>query len=1226
MRMLNLFKKFKIGAKISLILLLVVLLAVASVSFFAYNQSKNSIEERYLQSLNGVADLKVEKIQTFINEINAAVKVGSDLKPIVDFLKKIDAPSKPEENKEEKKANDDELGNIFEQDVQQSDTTQTGQDTQANPTPSTDFAINVELENAVIAIQFAYELNNVYLLDKEGKVRYISRSTPEQTLNETFKTPPIDPAIVVKGRDTTYFSKVSLQQLGKEKRTVFWVSAPIRDKNVTGNPLVGQLIYEVDMDKVQKLVSDKVGLGETGQVWLLQEQEGRFVYLNSFKAKNKEIKSLDKAGEKEDAGTPFIIRRALDKNAKHSEAIEEADFLAVSRYIPGVEWGMVVKNDKAEIYAPAVALLQRFLIAGAVVIVIAVVIGILFSQLLTRPLAVLRRTITLLGKGELPPVVTTNSQDEIGEMTEQINALVQNLEKTANFAQDIGSQKFDVDFKPLSEKDVLGNALINARDSLIRSAEEANINAWVNERLNVINDILRTTDKLEVMAEKILAYVVREVGAIQGAFYEMKRDEKAGTEELVMIASHAYNKKKYLSASFKVFKNRYAEGLVGQAAIEKEAIRRTEIPDDYVTITSGLLGEKKPKFLHISPLITADTREVYGVLEIAALEEIPKGSREDELLTRISDSIARTIFNIKVRESTDLLLKEQTKLTEELQANQKELEKNAKELAEKNKEVEKANQELQEQIEKVNQEQRKTQALLENSSEVIIIYDPDKTIRYASPSVRRILGFEADDLLGKNDWDNIEQGKDAFERLFRELLEYPDERHAAIEYLYKTESGHTIWMEATGSNLIHEPAIQGIVINARDITARKEAEREQRLRGQMQALSENSADLILRMDKEGTVYYVNPVIESLTGHPKEEFLQKKITSDYIPQKVLNAWFKLVETSVRNITRGEAKASGVVDFETIEGRKIMSVNAIPERNDMGEIETFLLVSHDITKSEEDKEIIAAANKKITDSINYAKRIQSSILPDSTWLQSVFPDSFVMFKPKDIVSGDFPWMLKTDNGVFVAVVDCTGHGVPGALISLIGYFLLNNIFSVEENKKLKPSEILDILDESVVRTLRQTEEDAISKDGMDVSLCKINFDTKILEYAGAHRPLYYVDTHKPEIEDPLEEIKGDKMPVGGGQYKNRGAFANHERPYQEGDMIVIFSDGLPDQFGGPDNRKFSPKRIRDIIKANLNVPMMALNDALENELKIWMRLDDEKNATKQTDDILVIGIRF
>ncbi|MDW8296442.1 MAG: SpoIIE family protein phosphatase, partial [Raineya sp.] len=281
---------------------------------------------------------------------------------------------------------------------------------------------------------------------------------------------------------------------------------------------------------------------------------------------------------------------------------------------------------------------------------------------------------------------------------------------------------------------------------------------------------------------------------------------------------------------------------------------------------------------------------------------------------------------------------------------------------------------------------------------------------------------------------------------------------------------------------------------------------------------------------------------------------------------------------------------------------------------------------ITKSEEDKEIIAAANKKITDSINYAKRIQSSILPDTALLQTIFPDSFVMFKPKDIVSGDFPWILKTENGVFVAAVDCTGHGVPGALISLIGYFLLSNIFSVEENKKLKPSEILDILDESVVRTLRQTEDDAISKDGMDVSLCKINFDTKTLEYAGAHRPLYYVDTHKPEIEDPLEEIKGDKMPVGGGQYKNRGAFTNHERPYQEGDMIVLFSDGLPDQFGGPDNRKFSPKRIRDIIKANLNAPMITLNDALENELRMWMRLDDEKNATKQTDDILVIGIRF
>lgn len=1217
--------KIRISVKLSLILLLVVLLAVVAVGFFAYNQSKNSIEERYLQSLNGVADLKVEKIHTFLSEASAAVRIASELKPVIDFLKKSEKTITTPTTKQNKTENDeDDLESIFNQ--QPKDTTVS--DSQISDLQTNELFINPELENAIIAVQYAYELNNIYLLDKEGRVKYISRSTPEQTLNEYFKVPPIDPNLVVRGRDTIYFSKVALQQIDKEKKAIFYISAPIRDKDVTDNPLVGQIIGEVDMDKVQKLISDKVGLGQTGQVWLLQEQEDRFVYLNSFKTKKREIKIFDKAGDKEDPTTPYIIRRALEKDATHTEAVDESDYLAVSRYISSVEWGVVVKNDKAEIYAPAQALLRRFFVAAIIIILVAVVIGILFSQFLTRPIAVLQKTISMLGRGELPPIITQKSNDEIGEMTEQINQLVKNLEKTAQFAQNIGSKEFDVDFKPLSEKDVLGNALIQAHKELIESAEKTSINAWVNERLNVINDILRTTDKISTMAEKILAYVVREVGAIQGAFYVVKRDEanKDKEEELVMVASYAYNKKKYLSASFKVYKNRYAEGLVGQAAIEKEPIRRTEIPDDYVTITSGLLGEKKPKFLHISPFITADTREVYGVLEIAALEEIPEGSREDELLTRMSDSVARTIFNIEVREKTEKLNEEQRKLNKELEEKRRELEIQAQELREKNIEIEKTNKSLQEQIIKVEQEQRKTAALLENSSEVIIIYNKDKTISYVSPSIKRILGYTAEELQGKNDWNNIEQGRDSFERLFQKLLDYPDERHASIEYLYRTAEGQSIWMEATGSNLIHEPAIQGIVFNTRDITARKIAEREQRLRGQMQALSENSADLILRMDKEGTVYYVNPVIESLTGHPKEVFLEKKITSDYIPQKVLNAWFKLIETSIRNISRGEAKASGVVDFETIEGRKIMSVNAIPERNEIGEIETFLLVSHDITKSEEDKEIIAAANKKITDSINYAKRIQSSILPDTSLLQTIFPDSFVMFKPKDIVSGDFPWLLKTENSVFIAVVDCTGHGVPGALISLIGYFLLNNIFSVEENKKLRPSDILDLLDEAVVRTLKQTEDDAISKDGMDVSLCKIHFDTPLLEYAGAHRPLYYVDTHRPETEDPLEEIKGDKMPVGGGQYKNRGAFTNHQRSYQKGDVIVIFSDGLPDQFGGPDNRKFSPKRIRDIVKANLNLPMIKLHDILENELRMWMRLDDEKNAIKQTDDILVIGIRF
>lgn len=1216
--MFGFFSNLKIGAKISIILLLVVLVAVAAVSFFAYNQSKNAVEERYLETLNSVADLKVEKLQTFINEINAAVQIGQELKPIKDFLK----------GKEKGVSSNtpDELENVFEKDNENKELDDdTLTESQNLPTSTLD--INPELDNAITAIQYAYKLNNVYILDREGKVKHIARETPLQVKGEPFQKPKIDPFVVVRGRDTTYFSKVTLQQLGKEKKVVFLVSAPIRDEAASDKVLLGQIIYEIDMARVEQLISDKLGLGKTGQVWLLQEQEGRYVYLNAFQNKNQEIKSLDKAGEKDDASTPRIIVRALKREAKHQEAIDERDYLAVSRFIPGVEWGVIVKNDKDEIYEPAISLLQRFLGAGAIVILISLVVGILFSQLLTRPLAILQRTIDALGRGELPPILTTDTKDEIGEMTDRINSLVINLNKTATFAQNIGSQNYDISFSPLSEKDILGNALINARKSLVASAEANKRSSWVVEREAKVGDIMRTTDKLSELADQVLSYIVKEIGAVQGALYIMKKDEASGNDYLEMIASYAYNKKKYLNAKFKFHKNKYAEGLVGQAAIEKSIIRRTEIPDEYVTITSGLLGEQKPKFLHITPLITNDTQEVYGVIELASFEPFLENSQEDELMKRISDIIARTIFNINVNEKTKILLEEQQKLTNDLQENQEILRKNAEELERTNTEMIKKNEELERSKEQIENEQRKTQILLENSSEIITIYkySPEKgnyLIDYVSPSVKRILGYDEDYLRGKTDLDYIVQGKEVFQKMFEELVQFPDERHAAIQFLYKKENGDDIWLEATGSNLLNDPAIEGIVINTRDITERRKAEREERMRGQMQALSENSTDLIVRMNRDGFVYYINPVIENLTGKATTEFLQKTVTNELLPQEVLNTWFKLVETTFR---RKVKKISDNVNFDTIEGRKIMNVNVIPETNEDNETETFLIVSHDITQSELDKQKIVESEKKVKDSINYAKRIQSSILPDTTWMQTVFKDSFVLFKPKDIVSGDFPWMLKTETAVYIAVVDCTGHGVPGALISLIGYFLLNNIFSVHQD--LAPGEVLDLLDESVVRTLRQTEEDSISKDGMDVSLCKVIFENKTMQYAGAHRPLYYIDTHKSEIEDPLEEIKGDKMPVGGGQYKNRGAFVTHTRQYQEGDMMVLFSDGLPDQFGGPDNRKFSPKRIRDIIKANLTVPMIQLNDAIEEELKIWMRMNvPGAEPVKQTDDILVIGIRF
>lgn len=327
------------------------------------------------------------------------------------------------------------------------------------------------------------------------------------------------------------------------------------------------------------------------------------------------------------------------------------------------------------------------------------------------------------------------------------------------------------------------------------------------------------------------------------------------------------------------------------------------------------------------------------------------------------------------------------------------------------------------------------------------------------------------------------------------------------------------------------------------------------------------------------------------------------------EKITEQWMSILE----QVRQSNDKVAAEMDFPSEQlGDRIMQVNAIPEYNEFQEIESVLVVSHDITSRKLIELEIQASNKKINDSINYAQRIQGAILPDNNIIRRFLPDSFILYKPRDVVSGDFPWFIQVGDEVFIAAVDCTGHGVPGALISLIGYFLLNDI--VRSRKILTPGLILDALDEGVTQTLRQDEDDSKTKDGMDISLCKINLKKNTLEYAGAHRPLYHLRNGE------LEEIRGDRFPIGGGKFKNQTNFANTLIEIQKGDAFYFCSDGFPDQFGGTDNRKFGPKRLRDMIIEHYTKPMVDQLNTYDQEWEEW------KGDYKQTDDMLLIGLRF
>lgn len=254
-------------------------------------------------------------------------------------------------------------------------------------------------------------------------------------------------------------------------------------------------------------------------------------------------------------------------------------------------------------------------------------------------------------------------------------------------------------------------------------------------------------------------------------------------------------------------------------------------------------------------------------------------------------------------------------------------------------------------------------------------------------------------------------------------------------------------------------------------------------------------------------------------------------------------------------------------------------------------------------------LAIKNREVTDNIVYAQRIQSAILPDRKLIAQSFADSFVLYMPKDIVSGDFySFFLKNDRAIVVAA-DCTGHGVTGAFMSMIGSSLLNQI--IIEKGVTQPSLILDELHLAVIHSLRQSENE--SHDGMDVAICAFDVQCNSLEYAGANRPLWLMKNNE------LQTIKADKVPIGGTQIFRTENYTNHTIALSPSDTIYIFTDGYADQFGGENGKKMMTAKFKELLLSIQQLTMQEQETTLKEFFMNW------KNNHEQVDDVLVMGMR-
>ena len=340
-------------------------------------------------------------------------------------------------------------------------------------------------------------------------------------------------------------------------------------------------------------------------------------------------------------------------------------------------------------------------------------------------------------------IIKYQQKDSKTEFNKQLSDRDERLESMAEFAKQIGEGNYNTQMDISTHNDALAQSLLVMRENLISNHQKDTEQNWIAEGKDTISEILRTNVKIDDLSNKVIQSLVKYVNVVQGALYLFDEENQL----LRNVATYAYNRKKYINQEFKI-----GHGLIGECAYEMDYLYRTEIPDDYATITSGILGEQKPQSILLVPLVTDE--KLQGVIEFASTKnEIP--DQTIHLLKELGEIIARTIFNLRVNQQTEQLLQESQKMTAELQENEEQLRQNAEEMRATQEELQKSNEQLEANILKVENAQKRLYSLLENASEIISIYDENMVLTYESPSVIKIIGYTPEEMMGGKDMDRL---------------------------------------------------------------------------------------------------------------------------------------------------------------------------------------------------------------------------------------------------------------------------------------------------------------------------------------------------------------------------------------------------------------------------------------------------------------------------------------
>ena len=533
--------------------------------------------------------------------------------------------------------------------------------------------------------------------------------------------------------------------------------------------------------------------------------------------------------------------------------------------------------------------------------------------------------------------------------------------------------------------------------------------------------------------------------------------------------------------------------------------------------------------------------------------------------------------------------------------------------------------ENQKNYEEIISNERRFRALTENIYDAILLIDRSGKLIYQSPSVKRITGFDFEEVKDGLVFNQIHPDdlEDAVDQLRKAYHNPENPQHGTFRIIHKL--GHYIYVEGTISNMVNAENINTFIINYRDITERKLS--QEKLLQSEQLLTE--AQQLAKVGnwnanlKQSEIFWSDGM-RAIMGVGKDATASIELFIDCLHphdrKRVEHDILMALQTGIAHqdtfrIIRqdnGEVRAVSSITKTSsdIHGSLMRMYGTIQDVTELKAAEEQLAISlQDLERRVEARTLdLSIKNKNITDSINYAQRLQKALFRD-TDLESRFSNSFVFNRPQNIVGGDFYWFLEKKQKLMLACVDCTGHGVPGAFMSIIGIDLLNKI--VGDKNHYQPSMVLKLMDEGIRNSVGRAREEIVM-DGMDLAFCTIDPLASKIYFAGAMNSIVLIS------DGEIKTHKGSRFGLGGYLESTKKNFETHEISYKEGDQLFLFSDGYRDQLGGVHNKKLKRSKLEEILQKISYYP------AWQQKENLIEMFDEWKGSNEQTDDVMVIGL--